>query len=193
VDDTRSTLLARLTDRDDEEAWCTFNELYRPMLVGYAHKRGLDAADADDVAQQCVEAVLANIDRYQHTGSFKAWLRTIAQNRIRDLFRKRREQQVDSGVWAAQADDEPAADELWERHWLAEHLRYCVEKVRPDIAEHTYRAFVENVIDERPAAETAERLGLTVNQVYVAKFRVLERIRNLLVDLTGSDLLGGGE
>ncbi len=192
MDDTRSTLLARLTDRNDAEAWTTFNDLYRPMLVGYARKRGLNDADADDVSQQCIEAVLANIDQYQHTGSFKAWLRTIAQNRIRDHFRKRREQQIGSGLWAAQPDDQPAADELWERHWLAEHLRYCVEKVRPDIAEHTYRAFVENVIEERPAAETAELLGLTVNPVYVAKFRVLERIRNMLRDLTGSDLLGGG-
>jgi RNA polymerase sigma-70 factor (ECF subfamily) len=180
----------RLTDRDDQEAWSTFNELYRPMLVGYARRRGLDGADADDVAQQCVEAVLANIDRYQHTGSFKAWLRTIAENRIKDHFRKRREQQVRSGVWAAQADEGPAPDEVWERHWLVEHLRYCVEKVRPDIAEHTYQAFYMNVIEERPAQETADRIGISVNQVYVAKFRVMERIRRMLQELTGTDLLG---
>lgn len=190
MDETRSTLLVRLTDRDDEDAWRTFNELYRPMLVGYARRRGLDAADADDVAQQCVEAVLANIERYQHTGSFKAWLRTITENRIKDLFRKRREQQVRSGVWAVQADDTPAPDEEWEQHWLVEHLRYCVEQVRPDIAEQTYQAFYQNVIEDRSAKETAERVGISVNQVYVAKFRVMERIRRMLQELTGTDIVG---
>lgn len=63
MEDTRSTLLARLTDREDEDAWRTFDKLYRPMLVGYARTRGLTTHDAEDVAQECVEAVLDNIDR----------------------------------------------------------------------------------------------------------------------------------
>jgi DNA-directed RNA polymerase specialized sigma24 family protein len=60
--------------------------------------------------------------------------------------------------------------------------------VRPDIAEHTYWAFHYHVLEELPAAETASRLGLSVNQVYVAKFRVLERIRALFSELSGVEM-----
>lgn len=188
MEDTRSTLLIRLADRSDQQAWQSFDQLYRPMLVGYARSRGLDGADAEDVAQQCVASVLDHIKDYQHVGRFRSWLRTVAENKIRDLYRGRRERQAGSAVWAAQPDSQPSPEQVWERLWLAEHLRFCLENVRPDIAEHTYQAFYQNVIEQRPAKEIAERLGISVNQVYVAKFRVLERIRTLLADLTGSDL-----
>ena len=187
MEDTRSTLLVRLTNREDEDAWRTFDKLYRPMLVGYARTRGLSTHDAEDVAQQCVEAVLGNIDRYQHVGSFKAWLRTIAENKIRDESRRRREQQAPASVLSAQADSDPGPSEIWERHWFNEHLRYCVEQGRPDVSENTYQAFYPNVIEGRPAKAVAERLGISVNQVYVSKFRVMERVRRMLADLTGSD------
>ncbi len=162
------------------------------MIVGYARTRGVDSADADDIAQQCIESVIKHIGDYhhQHIGSFKAWLRSIAENKIKDLFRRRRELQADSAVWDEHRDPNPGPEQVWERHWLMEHLRYCVEKVRPDIADHTYWAFYYTVVENRPAKETAERLSITVNQVYVAKFRVLERIRASLSELTGMDIAG---
>jgi len=188
VEDTRSTLLIRLKDRADEGAWRTFNRLYRPMIVGYACSRGLKQPDAEDVAQQCIKAVLANIDEYEHVGSFKAWLRTITENKINDLMRGRKAYNRESDILAQQPAAGPDPAQLWERRWLAEHLRFCVEKVKSDIAEQTFLAFFQNVIEERPAKETADRLGISVNQVYVAKFRVLERIRALLLELSGLDL-----
>ena len=187
MEETRSTLLVRLRDPTDQEAWRTFDELYRPMLVGYACARGLDQADAEDVAQQCIQAVLKQIGEYQHLGSFRTWLRTIAERRIRDLFRRRREVQADTGVWAEQRDSKPPPEDLWERHWWSAHLRYCAERVKHHFAESTYAAFVGYAIEEQPAAAIAEQLGLSVNKVYVAKHRVLERIRELMLELTGSD------
>ncbi len=68
MEDTRSTLLVRLRDPTDQDAWRTFDELYRPMLVGYACARGLDQADAEDVAQQCIQAVLKQI------GANRTWI-----------------------------------------------------------------------------------------------------------------------
>ena len=190
MEDTRSTLLVRLADHSDEEAWQTFDELYRPLLVSYTRSRGLTPEDAVEITQECVAAVVENIHRYQHVGSFKAWLRTIAENKIHDLHESRhRERKALSRLTDRQVDKHPGTEELWERRWLMEHLIYCVEKVRPQIAEHTYQAFVQNVLEEQPAKEVAASLGMSLNQVYVAKFRVLERIRGMLRDLTGSDLV----
>ena len=109
MDHTRSTLLVRLRDRSDEQAWRTFDALYRTMLVGYARARGLPPADAEDVAQQCAEAVLEQIGQYTHAGSFKSWLRAIAEHKIVDRFRaQRREVQAESGVLSGAPDPAPA-------------------------------------------------------------------------------------
>jgi RNA polymerase sigma factor (sigma-70 family) len=192
MDETRSTLLQRLADGDDSEAWQIFDKLYRPMLVGYGVSRGLVQADSEDVAQQCVQQVIKHISGYQHRdpGSFKAWLRTIAENKICDLHRARKEHQAASGIMSNAQDPAPTPDQAWEQHWLIQHLRYSVEQIRPDIAEHTYWAFYHTVIDGDAPQTVAERLAISVNQVYVAKYRVLERIRSALNELTGLDIVG---
>lgn len=188
LDTTSSTLLARLKDAEDDEAWRDFDHLYRPLIFGYAQGLGLDAADAEDVVQSCAQAVLANIARYQHVGSFKAWLRRIALNKVRDASRRRGEVQGDTAQLAGAADPAPTPDELWERRWLEEHLRFCLERVRSDFARHTYEAFYRIVFREHSPAQVAEELRLSLNQVYVAKHRVLDRVRDQMLQLSGVQL-----
>lgn len=186
MDITRSTLLARLRDRSDQDAWRTFDALYRSMLVGYARARGLDQADAEDVAQQCAAAVLEQIADYAHAGSFKVWLRAIAEHKIADRHRgRRREVQIGTGAWSERAVDEPDPGAIWERHWSIAHLRFCADAVRERVAETTYAAFVGYALEERPVDAVAEELRMTANQVYVAKHRVLEKIREMMLELTG--------
>ena len=159
------------------------------MLVGYARTRGLPEADAEDVAQQCIQAVVEQIAAYAHAGSFRTWLRAIAEHKIADKFRARREVSMGSGLgeWGGAAPDGDAA-QLWDRQWLLAHLRYCAEAVRHEVAEETYAAFVGYAIDGRPAEAVGAALGMTANQVYVSKHRVLRRIRDLMLELTGEDL-----
>jgi RNA polymerase sigma-70 factor (ECF subfamily) len=186
MEETRTTLLLRLKDGADQTAWRTFDQLYRPMLITYSQARGLDANDAEDVAQQCVQAVLDKIGTYEHRGSFKSWLRAIAEKKICDRFRTRgREVQAESAVWAGKADPHPGPDELWERQWWNAHLRHGAETVRGEVAETTFAAFVSYALEGKGAEVVAASLGLTVNQVYVAKHRVLDRIRSLMIDWTG--------
>jgi RNA polymerase sigma-70 factor (ECF subfamily) len=190
MDDTQSTLLARLRDRADQEAWRTFDELYRPMLVRYARARGLEPADADDVAQQCTQAVLEQIGPYQHAASFKSWLRAIAENKVCDRFRRRRrEVQAGTDVWDQHADSAGGADPAWEQQWSVAHLRHCAEIARRDVAPRTYAAFAAYALEGRPVAEVAASLGMSLSAVYVSKHRVVERMRALMRELTGSDEL----
>lgn len=188
MDDTRSTLLMRLKDRTDQAAWQAFDRLYRPLLFGYARTRGLEPADADDVTQQCVAAVLERIADYPHEGRFRTWLRAILDHKIHDHFRRRnREQQAESGLLTRQADVAAPLEEAWDRNWRTAHFRYCLERVREEVEENTYAAFLTYAVEERPAAEAAQRLGMTVNQIYVAKHRILERIGELLRELLGDE------
>jgi len=189
MDETRTTLLLRLKDADDQTAWRTFDRLYRPMIVGYACSRGLDPNDAEDVAQECVQAVLAKIGEYEHLASFKTWLRSITEKKICDLFRlRKRHVRAETSILAARVDEQLTPPEEWERHWWAAHLRHCAEAVRHEISDTTYAAFVAYAIEEQPADAVAVKLGMTRSQVYVAKHRVLDRIRDLMLDLTGCDL-----
>ncbi|MBI1826400.1 MAG: sigma-70 family RNA polymerase sigma factor [Planctomycetes bacterium] len=188
MEDTHSTLLLRLKDRTDQTAWRTFDELYQPMLVRYAQARGLDLSDAEDAAQQCVEAVLKQIGQYQHSGSFKTWLRAIVEKKICDRFRVRgREIQADSALLSALPDSGEGPEQAWERQWRSSHFQYCAELARREVAENTYSAFVAYAIQGQTAEEVAAQLGLSLNQVYVAKHRVLDRIRVLISELTAAE------
>jgi RNA polymerase sigma-70 factor (ECF subfamily) len=190
MDQTRSTLLSRLRDPSDQDAWRTFDRLYRPLIVGYACCRGLSEADAEDVGQQCAQAVLEQIHRYQHLGSFKSWLRSIAEHKVIDAFRRRRQEvRAETTMLERRADPEPGSEEFWERQWRGAHLRYCAERARQDVAETTYSAFVAYAIEGLPVAAVAQALGMTPNQVYVAKHRVMERIRMIMTEITGVEEL----
>ena len=192
-DSTRSTLLERLKDRGDADAWETFGSLYRPMLIAYAVSRGLDAPDAEDVAQQCTQAVLEKIEEYEHLHSFKAWLRSIADHKIVDRFRRgKRLVQGTSTFWDMQSSPQhrpggESPQEVWDRHWTLSHIAFCAERVRASVNESTYEAFAACVLRGMDPGAVAEALNLSTNQVYVAKHRVLERIREMLQELHGED------
>lgn len=194
VDDiTRSTLLVRLRDRRDAEAWSTYESLYRPLVRAYAISRGLDASAADDVAQQCSEVVLEHIAEYEHAGSFKAWLRAIAEHKVIDRFRAwKREAGADTAFWRArEADAEreggAAPADAWDRHWDHAHIMFCAERARKQVSESTYEAFEACVVRGMSPDSVAALLNIPVDHVYVAKHRVLERIRGHLRELHGGE------
>lgn len=187
MEETRTTLLIRLKNGEDQTAWRIFDQLYRPLIVNYARARGLTTHDSEDVAQQCMQAVLDRIGEYKHEGSLRSWLRAIAQNKICDRFRAMgREVQAGSAVWADKSDPNAAPpDGLWEQHWWKAHLQQGMEVVRGEVAQTTFAAFVCYAIEGQPAEKVAQSLGMSVNQVYVAKHRVLDRIRALITEWTG--------
>lgn len=192
-DSTRSTLLVRLRDRGDTDAWETFHSLYRPLICGYAVSRGLGSAEAEDVAQQCSQVVMERIAEYEHLGSFKAWLRAIAEHKIVDQIRRaRRLVQGDTAFWGeqrsavgARAPDSPEA--MWDRQWERAHIMHCAERAKRSVNESTYEAFEACVVRGMDPAAVASLLNITLAQVYVAKHRVLERIRTMLREIHGQD------
>lgn len=152
--------------------------------------RGLGQAEAEDVAQQCSQVVMERIAEYEHLGSFKAWLRAIAEHKIVDHARRaRRMVQGDSAFWSRQGS-EPASESLeamWDRQWARTHIMHCAERARQSVNESTYEAFEACVVRGMEPTEVAAILNITVAQVYVAKHRVLERIRAMLREIHGED------
>src|SRR5262249_39182590 len=113
---TRTSLLIRIRDRSDVEAWRNFQELYAPLLYRYAGTRGLSREDAEDVRDECMAVVARKIADFEYDkakGGFKNWLYRIASGKVIDLLRRRHEKQADSGQMAALPDPAPTPDETW--------------------------------------------------------------------------------
>jgi RNA polymerase sigma-70 factor (ECF subfamily) len=189
---TTTELLVDLRDSANASAWTLLNSRYRPIIVGYARRCGLQDADAQDIAQDTLAEFLrayqaGNYDR-DRGSRLRDWLKGFAANRVREFHRKRaksREHQVSPDgsrtdlLLRVPDQGEPGA---WDQEWTAHLLSECVRAVQVKFDAKTLRAFELYGIQQRPADEVAGALGMTRNAVYIAKSRVLERMRTLFVD-----------
>ena len=186
MDTTRPSLLLRIRDRDDADAWAAFDAVYRPMIQRFALASGLSATDAEDVTQQCLTAIVDHIGEFTYDpqkGRFKGWLRTIVNNRVRNLRRRPPEAQAATGDFQTPQQRETAPDEAFDRIWMEEHLWHCLRELRGEVDRTTFLAFEHYVIDEQPVERVAAELGLTTNNVYTIKWRLTERVARKMKDL----------
>lgn len=183
---TSATLLARLKDNADADAWGRLNDLYVPLIRAWAERLGLRGADADDLVQEVLTVVVRRFPDFVHPekpGAFRGWLRAIAANCARGLWRVRKFSPAvpggtDFGEYLARLED--PADAL-SREWDREHdvhvTRRLLDRIRPDFEAGTWELFRRFVLDGEPADRVAAACGTTPNAVYIAKSRVLARLR----------------
>jgi RNA polymerase sigma factor (sigma-70 family) len=190
VDTTRHSLLIRVRDPADQAAWFEFDGIYRPMLQRFARTRGLGPAEADEIAQQCMTAVHRYIGGFEYDptkGRFKAWLRTMVNNRIKNLVRDRREMQAETGELRRLLEPGESPEELFDTVWRQEHLRHCLRRIKTEVEDSTFKAFVAYVMEERPIDEVCRELDMTANQVHAIKSRLTKRIRDRMFELLGAE------
>ncbi|MHC4181114.1 MAG: RNA polymerase sigma factor [Planctomycetota bacterium] len=183
---TTSTILDELRDFRNQNAWGQFADRFRTPLVSFARKLGLASADAEDVAQ---EILMTFAQRYRNgdydpaKGRLSQWLFGIAYRQVLNARRRRGAAQLQVGAgstsfWAT-VPDEQEASASWQAEWEHAMLERCLEQVRREVAQQTYEAFDMTVHGGVRPDEVAATLGLTRSAVYVAKHRVLKRIREL--------------
>jgi RNA polymerase sigma-70 factor (ECF subfamily) len=186
---TRLTLLARLQDVRDGAAWAEFVEIYAPLVYGLARRHSLQDADAADVAQDVLRAVVRALPRFTFDplqGSFRGWLFTVARNQLRKFIHTRSRQPQGTGDSGAQAllEAHPAHEEdivRWDQEYQARLFAWAAEKARPNFREATWQAFWRTAVEGQDARQVGQTLGLSAGAVYIAKSRVLARIK-VLVD-----------
>lgn len=191
---TSSTLLRRV-QAQDPEAWRRFVHLYGCLVYRWCRQAGLQEADASDVGQEVFKAVLGAIGTYHHDrngDTLRGWLRTITHNKVVDF--QRRQPTGGKGVGGSEAQarlqeiKEPDAKEsdaaLEEDERLLLHRR-AVEMILADCKPETSEAFLRVVVQGQKPADVAEDLGISVNAVYMAKSRILRRIREEFAELVG--------
>jgi RNA polymerase sigma-70 factor (ECF subfamily) len=186
MSETPASLLERLRLRPDKDAWQRLVTLYAPLLHGWLRPHGLQAADVDDLMQEVLAVVVRELPGFQHnqrTGAFRRWLRTVLVHRLRDFWRSTRARPLATGDsalvrWLDQLEDpDSGLSRLWDEQHDQHVVRRLLELIEPEVTPSTWEAFRRVALEGKDEETVAAELGLSVNAVFIAKSRVLSRLR----------------
>lgn len=190
VDDspiTRTSLVLQLRDPGNQAAWQEFSRLYGPVIYGFARKRGLQDADAADLMQDVMRRVSGAIGRLDYDrkqGTFRGWLFTITRNLIFNFLSARSIRPQGSGDTTTNKllDQSPAASaddgaDTWELEYQRRIAALAMDKIKSEFQESSWRAFWLTAVDGKAAGEVSKELKMSTGAIYVAKSRVLARLK----------------
>lgn len=189
---TRPSLLLRLRDSRDSAAWAEFVELYAPLVYNHARKQGLQDADAADLTQEVLRAVSGAVGRLEYDptrGSFRSWLFTVVRNKLHNFRERQRHLPRGTGDTTAnnllrqQPAPEDDSDVLWREDYERRLFTWAAERIRGGIQESTWQAFWQTAVEGKSGKDVARALGMTVAAVYLAKSRVMARLREQIQHL----------
>jgi RNA polymerase sigma factor (sigma-70 family) len=195
---TSSTLLLRLRDLEDEEAWSEFLQRYTPRIYQWCRRYNLQESDASDVTQEVLGKLLRAMRSFEYNpskGSFRGWLKTVTNNAIRDFVSTLKHPGRGSGdtmmyrnLAAIQDPDALAAlAETIEAEAEQELLIEAESRVKLRVQPHTWLAYQLTARDQIKPADAAERIGMPVSEIYVARSRVIKMLRQEVDRLGGTD------
>jgi RNA polymerase sigma-70 factor (ECF subfamily) len=186
---TRPSLLLRIRDPQDAEAWQTFVEMYTPLIYGYCRHHGLQEADAADVTQEVLVKVAGAIGTFEYRperGRFRDWLGTVTRGELVRFVKKMgrgRGAGGDSAGGELDRLESPEQDPVWIDRFHAHVLQTALERIRPQFEDQTWRAFELAWLEDCNALDAARELNQPIEMVYVAKSRVLKRLREEVLAL----------
>jgi RNA polymerase sigma-70 factor (ECF subfamily) len=184
--ETSVSLLERLRRQPDSPDWQRLVAIYTPLVHGWLRRQEVPPTDADDLVQEVLAVVVRELPAFEHNqrpGAFRAWLRGITVNRIRGYWRTRQRPDRASGESEAarQLDQLEDPDSGLSQIWDQEHDRHVMarllEIVEKEVTPSTWQAFRAVVLEGKAETAVADELGLSVNAVFIAKSRVLSRLR----------------
>jgi len=189
--ETRESLLVEVRSAANREAWDQFVLLYRPVVYRLARRRGLQDADAQDLAQRVLMAVASAIGRFEKSGEsvrFRHWLRRVARNAIVNALVRQPHDRAAGGSSAhellmEQASADPQSDAEIELEYRRELYMRAAKIVRGDVEPDTWRAFEMTVMEDRSVDEAAALLNKSVGAIYAARSRIMRRLREAVQEL----------
>lgn len=182
---THISLLARLSGGEDPLAWAEFCHRYGELIRNFCRAQQLQAADCDDVLQDVLMSLTKSMPRFEYDprrGKFRSYLKTVT---LHAIFARMRQKQGEIALEDVKTAAEAAAadrsiDLLWDEQWRQYHLRQAMRTIEAEFSEADRQAFQHYALAGHSASETASILGLSIDQVYQAKSRILRRIAELV-------------
>lgn len=186
MSETSISLLDSLRRTPNEMLWRRLVEVYSPLVRGWLSRYALLEQDADDLAQEILAVVvrkLPEFERQPRTGAFRRWLLGITVNCLHEFWRSRRLRGVSPGGTAfleklrELEDPHSSLSRIWDREHDRHVAWHLLEEIRAQFEPTTWEAFRRVAIDGQTAAQAAAELGMTLNAVFIAKSRVMTRLR----------------
>jgi RNA polymerase sigma-70 factor (ECF subfamily) len=183
--DTRASLLVRLRRHDDAEAWNEFVEIYQPLVFRMAERCGLQDADAHEVVQEVLSRVARAVPTWKSSGnqgSFRSWLKCVTRNLVIQFFRDRRrwpQTSDNSDVRRlVEAHPSPSDDDRWfDLELQRQYFAWAARRLKDRFEPTTWSAFWRTSVDNEPIDQVARQLGVTRGAVYIARSRVMSKLR----------------
>ena len=188
---TSPSLLERLRVGADDRAWGQFVELYAPLIYHWLRECGLQHQDVCDVGQEVLLTVVREMPGFRYNpgrGSFRAWLRVVVKNRLRAFLRTRRNS---AGRWENPELEtrlhelaDPASETAlrWDEQHDSHVTAHVLALLKSEFEPTTWRAFWRVVVEGEKPTQVAVALHMSTNAVYLAKSRVLRRLRQESTD-----------
>ncbi|MBN1347387.1 MAG: sigma-70 family RNA polymerase sigma factor [Phycisphaerae bacterium] len=192
---TSLTLLAGLRDPANAEAWQRFDALYRPMLVRFGLRLGLDPTDADEAAQRTSVSFCKAYQQGQYDpdkGKFRNWLFGIARHEICDLHTERAKQPISPGQRSSIADalsllsDPDSLTKVWDREWQEYVLSVCLRRAKQNFTSRDMRIFELLTLNRLAVKQVAQDETLSPDAVFKIKHRVLKFMSQVKVEVEGA-------
>lgn len=183
---TRHSLLLRLRNTQDARAWSEFVAIYEPLVYRLTRKNGWQHADALELTQEVLLAVSKTIDRWEFDpacGSFRGWLFRVTRNLMINLLVKQRRHpqavgNTDFQRLLAQIADPASEDSaVFDLEYRRSLFRWAADRVRAEFRPATWQAFWKTSVEGHAVKDVAQQLQLSVGAVYVARSRVMTRLR----------------
>lgn len=192
--ETRESLIIQVKDPENRVAWEQFVAIYRPVIVRTAAARGLQEADAQDLAQQVLLAVASAIGQWEKRNEstrFRHWLRRITRNAIVNAITRRPQDRAIGGssilaVLTEHAEVDAETESLIDWEYRRELYLLAAQIVRRDVKADSWRVFELTVIDGMSNQAAAEKLGKSVGTIYTARCRIMQRLRAAIAELEAS-------
>ena len=187
---THATLLLRLRQTKNGEAWTQFVHLYTPLVYRYCRLRGLQDADSRDVTQQVFSIVHRALPRFDYDprrGRFRNWLGALTSHEI--SRHRRMQDRPGRGMGNGWGDElaelcSAAPDADWLEELQSHLLQHALMTIRPEFEVVEWQAFELTWLgDENPRA-ASERLGKPAAWIYKTRYKVIERLKRELELLT---------
>lgn len=196
IPSTHVSLLLRLRDPQDHEAWLEFVSLYDQAIYRLLRRHGLQDADAREVMQELLLAVSRSVDRWdpsKERGSFRGWLRRVTRNLVINWVKQRQRRATAAGDSSLQAMLEmlpaPSDPETieFDNELRRALFQRAAERVREEVRPVTWQAFWETAVVGLSPAEAAKKLGMNAGAVRVAKCRVLARLQAAVAEMENTE------
>lgn len=189
--ETNTSLIARVKDLGDGASWAEFLGIYQPVVFRMARRRRLQDADAQDVMQQVFLSIARSIESWEpgkEKPPFRAWLTTIARNAItKALARQPRDRGTGATSMADLMENLPAAEATASEIFTEarkEIIRWASEQIRSEFSAETWQLFQQTAIDCLPIADVAKLSGRSCGSIYVARFRVIARLKEKIQEVS---------